>query len=333
MHRDTDLGRARDILKTEGRAILDLADRLGEPFAKAVDLIIDATGEKKKGRVVVTGMGKAGIIGQKISATLASTGTPSWSIHPAEAPHGDLGRITPDDVVLALSKSGETAEISRLLGPRQAVRRTGHLDHLPGESTLGRYSDVCIDLGDTPEACPLGLAPSTSTTVMLALGDALALTVLQRRGFTREQFAAFHPGGALGQALIRVEEIMRTGDPNVTVAPETTVFDVIRAIGAVPNSKGRAGAACVVDAKGWLVGLLHAGRPSQAARGAQGELLAMPVSQVMTTSPRTITVGSLAVDAAKILSERKFDELPVVEADGRLAGLIDVQDLLLMGFL
>jgi arabinose-5-phosphate isomerase len=333
MHRDADLARAREILKTEGRAIVDLADRLGEPFATAVEIVLDATGERKKGRVVVTGMGKAGIIGQKISATLASTGTPSWSIHPAEAPHGDLGRITPDDVVLALSKSGETAEISRLLAHVKRFGARVISITCRGESTLGRYSDACIDLGDIAEACPLGLAPSTSTTVMLALGDALALTVLQRRGFTRDQFAAFHPGGALGQALIRVEEIMRTGDRNVTVPPKTTVLEVIRAIGAVPNSKGRAGAACVVDAEGFLIGFFTLGDLRRRLEEHQGELLAMPVSRVMTEKPRTITVGSLAVDAAKILSERRFDELPVVEADGRLAGLIDVQDLLLMGFL
>jgi len=333
MEADEDLACAREILTSEGRAILDLAERLGSSFAEAVEFVLSATGEGKKGRVVVTGMGKAGIIGQKISATLASTGTPSWSIHPADAAHGDLGRITPDDVVLALSKSGETAEISRLIDyvKRFGARVVG-ITGVP-DSTLARHSDVLLDIGDLPEACPLGLAPSTSTTVMLAVGDALALTVLKRRGLTREDFARFHPGGALGKALIRAEEVMRTGENNVTVPPDATVREVLEAISAVPNSRGRAGAACVVEGGGRLVGFFTDGDLRRRLQEHGAELLEMPIKEVMTAEPVTIEVGQLAVDAARILEQRKFDELPVVDSRGRLAGLIDVQDLLQMGFM
>lgn len=327
------LGHARNVLRSEGQAILRLAESLDETLIAAVELIISRTGDDKRGRVIVTGMGKAGIVGQKISATLASTGTPSWSIHPADAPHGDLGRITVDDVVLALSKSGETAEISRLI---EHVKRIGAqviAITCDRASTLARYSDVVIDLGEVPEACPLGLAPSTSTTVMLAVGDALALTVLDRRGFTSEQFAEFHPAGALGRALIKVEEVMRTGAANVAVSPADTVAEVIEAIGAVPSSRGRAGAACVVDDGGKLVGLFTNGdlRKSLVEHGSG--LLAMPVGEVMTANPTAIEVDGLAVDAARILEGPKWDELPVVDREGRLVGLIDVQDLLHMGFM
>lgn len=327
------LENARRVLRAEGKAILALAERLGEPFAAAVELIVAATGEGKKGRVIVTGMGKAGIVGQKISATLASTGTPSWSIHPADAPHGDLGRITPDDVIIALSKSGETAEISRLLGH---VKRSGAkviAITCNGESSLGRYSDVLIDIGDIDEACPFGLAPSTSTTVMLAVGDALALTVLERRNFTRERFAEFHPGGALGRALIKVEEVMRTGDANVVVSPDDPVSEVIEAIGAVPEAHGRAGAACVVDGEGCLVGFFTNGDLRKSLVKHGGGLLKMRVGEVMNKRPTAITVGRLAVDAARILEGPKWDELPVVDDKGRLVGLIDIQDLLHLGFM
>jgi len=329
----SDLENAREVLRDEGQAILSLADRLDESIAAAVAMIVESTGKGKNGRVIVTGMGKAGIVGQKISATLASTGTPSWSIHPAEAPHGDLGRIMPEDIVLALSKSGETAEISRLIDHVKRIGAKVIAITCGGCSTLARYSDCVINLGELPEACPLGLAPSTSTTVMLAVGDALALTVLMRRGFTREQFALFHPAGALGRALIKVEEVMRTGSLNVSVSPDDTVASVISAIGAVPNARGRAGAACVVDGGGRLVGLFTNGdlRKSLVRYGTR--LLDMTVGEVMTENPTAIETGRLAVDAARILEGPKWDELPVVDADGRLVGLIDIQDLLHLGFM
>lgn len=335
MDRKDVLENAREVLRTEGRAILELADRLGEPLARAVELIIEATGDDKKGRVIVTGMGKAGIVGQKISATLASTGTPSWSIHPAEAPHGDMGRITPDDVVLALSKSGETGEISRLINYVKRIGARVISITCSGDSTLGRYSDVLVDLGEVPEACPLGLAPSTSTTVMLAVGDALALTVLKRRGFTKEKFAEFHPGGSLGRALIRVEEVMRTGEENVVVGPDATVREVIARISGVPGSarRGRAGSACVVGGDGRLVGLFTDGDLRRSLGEHGSDLLEMPISAVMTSKPTAIETGRLAADASRILEEHKWDELPVVDAGGRLVGLIDVQDLLHLGFM
>jgi len=333
MNPESNLEAAREVLDLEGRAILDLARRLDASFSKAVELILETTGEEKKGRVIVTGMGKAGLIGQKISATLASTGTPSWYIHPADAPHGDLGRVTTDDVVLALSKSGETGEIARLI---DYVKRMGaRVISITSKtnSKLSRHSDVVIEIGEVTEACPLGLAPSTSTTLMLALGDALALAVLRRRGFTREQFAAFHPGGALGRALIRVEEVMRTGERNVAVSPDATVSEVLVAITGVPRSKGRAGAACVVDGGGRLVGFFTDGDLRRKLQEHGGNLLSMSIREVMTKNPTTIKVGSLAVDALRVMEGPKFDELPVVEADGKLAGIIDVQDLLQLGFM
>lgn len=333
MDTKADLDSAREILEIEGRAILELAGGLTEELAVAVELVLEATGDEKKGRVIVTGMGKAGIVGQKISATLASTGTPSWSIHPAEAPHGDLGRITGDDVVLALSKSGETAEILRLINHVKRIGARVISLTAASDSRLGRYSDVCIAIGDAPEACPLGLAPSTSTTVMLAVGDALALTVLKRRGLTRERFARFHPGGALGRALIKVEEVMRTGDANVVVSPEDVVREVITAISGVPNSRGRAGAACVVDEDGRVVGFFTDGDLRRSLEKHGASLLSMPISEVMSTTPTTIETGRLACDASKIMEDHKWDELPVVDAEGRLVGLIDVQDLLHHGFM
>ena len=306
---------AREVVETEMRALQGLVERLGESFHRAVELLLNC-----RGRVVVTGMGKAGIIGQKISATLASTGTPSHSLHPVEAVHGDLGRIVGDDVVLALSNSGET-EVVKLL---PAVKRigakiiaiTGH-----NESTLAKRADVVLDIGRIEEACPLGLAPSASTTTMLALGDALALAVARRKDFDKDKYALYHPGGELGLKMLKVEDVMRGLEQCACIAPDTPVA------AALANSPKRAGALCVVDDDEKLLGIFTDGDLRRRLR--QGtDFLNSPVADVMTSTPKSIRKGSLVQEAAKILEDYQIDEIPVVDDSDRLCGLVDVQDLL-----
>ena len=234
------LARGKQVLELEAEAVRLLADALDGPaFLRACELLLACTG-----RVVVTGMGKAGLVGQKISATLASTGTPSLFLHPGEALHGDLGRVRPEDVVLALSKSGGTREVVQLLGPVRAIGAPIIALCESADSPLGGGADLVLSLGQAPEACPLGLAPTVSTTVMLALGDALAMAVLEGRDFTREEFARFHPAGSLGKQLMQVGEIMRDGAELPLVTIGSTVADVLAVMSQTP---GRPGAALVVD--------------------------------------------------------------------------------------
>jgi len=308
-----DLNTARDVIEAEIRALQGLLSRLGDGFTAAVDLL-----DGCKGRVVLTGIGKAGIVGQKISATLASTGTPSYSLHPVEALHGDLGRIHADDVVIALSNSGETEVVALL----PAVKRIGaRIIAVTGdtESTLARHSDVVLCIGDIEEACPLGLAPSASTTAMLAMGDALALTVARRRSFDKEQYALYHPGGQLGRELMKVEEVMRSLDEFPHVIGDTPVKKVL--------DRGRAGAICVIDEDGMLTGIFTDGDLRRRIL-EEKPFLDKPIADVMIANPKRITMGSLAHEAAKIAKEFGIDDLPVVDAEGRLTGLIDIQDLL-----
>lgn len=313
--------RAKEVLKIEAEAISSLIKRIDKNFEKAVRLILSC-----KGKVVVTGMGKPGIIGAKISATLSSTGTPSLSLHPADAIHGDLGRVTKDDVVIAISNSGETEEILRLLPTlrkigAKIIGMTGNL-----KSTLAKYSDVILDVGVKKEACPMGLAPTASTTAMLALGDALAIALLEERGFKEEDFAFFHPGGALGKRLIlKVEDIMRRGKDNPIVRADMKIKDVLLKI-----TEARAGSSSVVDKKGKLIGIFTDGD----LRRHLEEDPALPtkrVKEVMTKNPTTITKERLAADAFRILREKKIDEIPVVDEKKRPIGLVDVQDLLKAG--
>jgi len=309
----------RSVLRTEAEAVAGLLARIDERFDAAVHLIL-ACG----GRVVVTGMGKAGIIGNKISATLASTGTPSLSINPADAYHGDLGRIVQGDLVLVLSNSGETAEIKRLLSP---IKRNGaRIIAITGnpESTLARHSDVLLDIGEISEACPIGLAPTASTTVMLVLGDALAMTVARMRNFTPEEYAAYHPGGSLGRRLLKVHEIMRTGDATTVVPGELTAR---QALLSMNRTKGRPGAAAVVDAAGVLVGIVTDGDLArQLERGI--EFLEHPVTEIMGRNPKTVRPDQLASEALRILKEFKIDQVPVVDENRHPIGLVDVQDLI-----
>ena len=315
-----DLNRAREVLRTEAQAILSLVDRLGPDFTSAVAAVAGCGGH-----LVVTGMGKAGLIGQKVSATFASTGTPSIFLHPAEAYHGDLGRVGKEDVVLALSNSGETEEVVRLLSPLRRIGARIIAVTASRQSTLGKNADLVIELGRIDEACPLGLAPSATTTALLALGDALAFCVFESRGFDREKFAFYHPGGDLGRRLLKVSEVMRTGDRNPVVREETPVAEAVAAI-----TRARAGAVCVVDAAGRLAGIFTDG-DLRRTMGRDARLLAGRIADVMTRSPKTIGPDRLADEAVRILREKKIDELPVVNDKGEPVGMLDIQDLLDVG--
>jgi arabinose-5-phosphate isomerase len=312
------LDRGRAILRAEGEAVLAAAEALGPPFCRAVRLL-----ERCSGSVVVTGIGKAGLVARKISATLASTGTPSHFLHPAEALHGDLGALRGDDVVLALSQSGETEEITRLL-PHVAARRipivalTGRVD-----STLGRAADVVVATGAVREACAMGLAPSTSTSLMLALGDALALVTCGLRRFTPEDFAARHPGGSLGRQLMLVEDAMRPlAGCRVAVAT-----DSVRQVFARPLPVRRPGAVMILDTQGRLAGIFTDSDLARLFEHRNDAALDAEIGQVMTRRPATIPAGSRLRDAVTILEARRVSELPVVAGDGRPVGLLDIVDL------
>ncbi len=314
--------RAKEVLRIEAEAIRHLIPRIGRSFEAAIKLLVGC-----KGRVIVTGMGKAGIIGQKISATLASTGTPSHWVHPAEAIHGDLGRVTKDDVAIALSNSGETEELTQLL---PVIKRIGlRLIALTGKpgSTLGKHSDVILDVSVDREACSMNLAPTSSTTAMLAMGDALAVVVAERKGFRSRDFALLHPGGQLGRRLLlRVSDLMRTGGSNPVVRETAKVKAVLLAI-----TKARAGCASVVNARGRLVGIFTDG-DLRRHLDLNGGLTSRPVRQVMGRHPKTIAPDRLAAEAFRVLREHQIDELVVVDARRRPVGLLDVQDLLKAGF-
>lgn len=314
------LEKAREVLRTEAEAILSLVGRLGQDFERAVSLITEC-----RGHLIVTGMGKAGLVGQKISATFASTGTPSLFLHPAEAYHGDLGRVVKEDVVLAISNSGETDELVRLLPSLRQIGSPIVAFTSARASTLGRNADLVVELGKIEEACPLGLAPSATTTAILALGDALALSVLEARGFDKEKFAQYHPGGELGRKLMKVSEVMRTGERNPIVTEETPIPEAVTAI-----TRARAGCVTVVNGDGRLTGIFTDGDLRRVV-GRDPKLLMGKMRDVMTRSPLTIGPDRLATEALKVLRDKKIDELPVVNGKGEPVGLLDVQDLLGVG--
>jgi arabinose-5-phosphate isomerase len=317
-HDDGILDRGRGILRAEGEAVLAAAAALDGCFCQAVRLI-----EGCSGSVVVTGIGKAGLVARKISATLASTGTPSHFLHPAEAMHGDLGALRGDDVVLALSQSGETEEITRLI-PHLVARRVSivALTARP-DSTLGRAADVVVATGSVREACNLGLAPSTSTSLMLALGDALALVTCDLRRFTPEDFAARHPGGSLGRQLMLVEDAMRPLVECRLARGEETV----RAVFARPLPARRTGAVMVVDDDHRLKGIFTDSDLARLFEHRHDDLLDAPICRVMTAGPATVTAGTRLGDAVSILEARRLSELPVVDLAGRTVGLLDIVDL------
>jgi len=315
------LSRARKVLQIERDALDRLSRRIDRRFEEAVALM-----EQCLGRVVVTGMGKPGIIGQKISATLSSLGMPSLWLHPTEAAHGDLGRVTPQDVVILLSQSGETDEILHLLPllrriGSKLIAITGH-----SRSRLAAQADIVLETGVTHEASPWGLVPTASTTAMLALGDALAVALSEKKGFTPKDFAVLHPGGSLGRRLnLRVENLMRTGDASPVVRGTETIEKVILKI-----TRARAGSATVVDSSGRLIGIFTDGDLRRHLE-KDPAILKRKVSQVMTQNPKRLPMGHLAAEALKLLKSYRIDEIPIVDEKSRPVGLLDIQDLLKAG--
>jgi len=312
---------ARGVLDIEADAVRALKDKLGEAFLKAHALML-AT----KGRVVVTGMGKSGHVGNKIASTLASTGTPAFFMHPAEASHGDLGMITADDVVLAISYSGESEEIGRIL---PLIKRRGAkviaITGRPG-STLAREADVHLDGAVEKEACPLELAPTASTTATLALGDALAMTLLEARGFKSDDFAQHHPGGALGRRLlVHVEDVMRKGAQLPRNAPGATVPEAI-----VEMTRKGIGMTCIVDPDDRLLGIFTDGDLRRALE-KHDNIKGVRVADVMTRNPISIAPEKLAAEAAKLLERGLGGRLVVLDPSGRLVGAVTFHDLLAAG--
>jgi arabinose-5-phosphate isomerase len=307
------------VLEVEARAILSLRERLGGPFLGALALLRGCTGQ-----VVVTGMGKPGFIAAKLSATLASVGVRSVYLHPAEAVHGDLGRVAPGDVVLALSNSGTTEEVVRLL---PSFRRLGvPVVALTGDvgSPLALGAAVVLDIGRIAEACPLGLVPTASTAALHALGDALVLTLMRERQVTTEAYARLHPGGKLGRSVMRVGELMRTGAALPRVEEGTPLSAVVV---VMTNTPGRPGAAAVVGPGDVLVGIFTDGDLRRRVEKGLTDF-SVPVGQVVGHRPRVAFPEELVLTAAERMRETGVDQLPVVDAEGRLVGLLDVQDLL-----
>ena len=313
-----DLGLARKVLETEAAAILALVERLDGRFACAVELL-----RQCKGRVILTGMGKSGIICRKISATLTSTGTPSLFLHPAEAIHGDLGAIQHDDVVVALSYSGETDELLRLL---EAIRRIGaKLIAITGgpKSSLALAADVALDCSVAEEACPMNLVPTASTTAALAIGDALAMTLLVEKGFREDDFASLHPGGKIGKKLMRVEALMHAGDQCPIVRTTTRMRDVIYEM-----SSKKLGMTCVVDGDETLAGIITDGDLRRHMERSS-DLLALFAGDVMTVKPISVPGRMLAVEALNIMEQRKITALVVSDSKtpNRIAGVLHLHDL------
>jgi arabinose-5-phosphate isomerase len=307
---------ARRVLLIESRAVSDLVERLDERFDRAVEIVLGC-----RGRVVVTGMGKSGIVCQKIAATLSSIGIPAYFMHPAEARHGDLGMIVQGDVVVAVSNSGETEEIVRLL---EVIRRLGaSIVALAGDpsSTLARFADVTLDVGVREEACGLDLVPTSSTTAALAMGDALAVACLERRGFSPPDFARYHPGGSLGRRLLLVEALMHSGEGVPSVPTGARMDEAVREMSA----KGL-GMTCVVDGGGLLAGVLTDGDLRRRLLGS-ASVLDGTVADAMTRSPATIGPRSLASEALRVMEEKKITSLPVVDDGKRLVGVIQIHDL------
>ena len=312
-----DLALARKVLETEAAAILALVPRLDEQFARAVDSLRNC-----RGRVILTGMGKSGIICRKIAATLTSTGTASLFLHPAEAVHGDLGVIQGEDVVVALSSSGETAEVLRLL---ETIRRVGpKLIAIVGKpaSTLGEAADITLDCSVAEEACPLNLAPTASTTAALAIGDALAMTLLDAKGFRPEDFANLHPGGRLGKQFMRVEALMHAGKDLPVVTADTRMRDVIYEM-----SRKGLGMTCVVNEREELLGIITDGDLRRQMERT-GDTLALTAADVMTRNPATIKPGALAAQALHVLEQRKITSVVVADGDPKHAiGVVHLHDL------
>ena len=311
------LDTARRVLRIEAEALTDLLQRLDASFDRAVDLLLSC-----KGRVVVTGMGKSGLIGRKIAATFSSTGTPSVFLHPAEAVHGDLGMLMRDDLVLAVSYGGETEEIAALL---ETIKRLGlRMISLTGKltSTIGAASDVALDVSVKEEACSLNLAPTASTTAALAMGDALAVSLLDRRGFSHGDFAALHPGGRLGKKLLRVENLMHSGDSMPRVPLTAKMPDVIYEI-----SKKGLGMTTVVDSGGNLAGILTDGDLRRVMQQRGAATMDLIVGDCMNKTPQTLSPAELAGSALRMMEDRKITSLVVIDQARKPLGVVHLHDL------
>ncbi len=309
----------RSVLDQEAQGIRQLSDLLDEIFEAAVNAILNCPGN-----VVFSGVGKPWMIGQKISATMASTGTPSFALHPSEALHGDIGRLQPHDLVFVLSNSGSSDEIVNLI---PAIKRIGcRIFAVTSKplSPLGQTADAVLNMGETTEACPIGMAPSVSTTVMLALGDALALTVMNERAFSREDYARFHPGGALGRSLMRVSEVMQPLESTAVVDGRSTVKDALNAI-----TLHKAGAAFVTD-KGQLEGVFTDGDLRRHV--GDDNLLTQPIRELMTIGGFAISPDALASEAVRVFQEKRIGEIPVVDDARTLLGHVALKDLVSMRF-
>lgn len=319
---DTALESARRVLRVESDAVRSLAERLDGEFLRAVDLILET-----RGKVIVCGMGKSGIICQKIASTLSSTGTPAFFLHPAEGVHGDLGMISRDDIMVAVSNSGETEELTKII---PAVKRAGvKMIAMTGgaKSTLARYADVVLDVGVKEEACSLGLSPTASTTAALAMGDALAVTLLERRGFKAEDFAELHPAGSLGRKLMKVSELMHTGEQMPMVNADTPMKEAI-----LEMTRKRLGVTGVFDG-GRLAGVITDGDLRRAMEKGEkgGPVMEKTAGELMTRDPKTITEDSLAETALRIMEEHSITSLFVTGEGGRTAGVVHMHDLLRAG--
>ncbi len=313
---------ARSILKTEADAVNALVDRIDETFIRAIEIMYSCTG-----RVVVSGMGKSGIIGKKIAATLASTGTPAFFLNPAEGSHGDIGMVTKDDVILCISNSGETEEIVRILPTfkrlnLKLIAMTGNAG-----STLAKVSDISLDVSVKEEACPMGLAPTASTTAALAMGDALAITLLNKRGFTEDDFAIIHPGGNLGRRLLlTVGDIMHTGDVVPIVAPGTLMKDAIMVI-----SSRRLGMTTVADSDSGLLGIITDGDLRRGLEKWGEEFFSFRAEDAMTPRPKTITKNTLAAKAVALMEQYSITVLIVADEENNIEGVVHLHDLLKAG--
>lgn len=313
---------AKRVLKTEAEAVLSLTKRLNSDFERAVEIIFQS-----KGRVVVTGMGKSGLVGKKIAATLSSTGTPAFFMHPAEASHGDLGMVTSDDVIIAISNSGETEEIINLIPFLKRFNVT--LISLTGntDSTLSKAADVTIDVSVKEEACPMGIVPTASTTATMAMGDAIAVALLIKRGFKEEDFAFFHPGGSLGKKLfIKVKDLMHTGDALPVVLPDTPMIRAIMEI-----SSKRLGVTIVADDDRRVLGIITDGDLRRGVEKWGKEFFDMKAGEVMTVKPKTIFEDDLAVRALSVMEKHSITSLIVPDAEGKAKGLIHLHDILKQG--
>lgn len=313
---------AKNVLRLEAEAVLKQADMLDDQFAQAVDLIL-----RCEGRVIVTGMGKSGHVGRKIAATLASTGTPSFFLHPAEGIHGDLGMVTPSDVVIAISNSGENDEILAIL-PTLKILGTPIISITKSDqSTLAKNSEIVLIVKVEREACPLGLAPTSSTTAVMAIGDALAIVLLEARHFKAEDYALFHPGGALGRKLLlTVEKLMRTGEENPTILENARVKDAVIAM----TARGNLGAAVIVDDQGALKGIITDGDLRRLMEKYENPLT-LQVSDVMTKNPKRITPEKMAAEAMHVMEgngRKNITVLPVVDSEDKVIGVIHLHDII-----